>query len=177
MTANLEQLKKGFDGKMGKLDTRVIVCAGTGCVANGSLDVYDKFNEAMKEKGLAFAVSLKEEGDHRHLLSISGCQGFCQVGPLVTIEPGHILYTKVRPGDVGEIIEKTLLNGELVERLLYMAPEGPAKTAAQIPYYKKQQRRSLAFCGSLTHSIWTSIYQTEAMSNREGLFAIWLPKK
>ncbi len=150
MTANLGERKTNFEGKMEKLDTRVIVCAGTGCVANGSLEVYDKFNEVMKEKGLPFAVTLKkEEGDHKHLLSISGCQGFCQVGPLVTIEPEHILYTKVRPGDVDEIIEKTLVKGEIVERLLYMAPDGPSKTTAGIPYYKKQQRRSLAFCGAI----------------------------
>ena len=150
MTANLKEHKKKFESGMQKVEMRVIVCAGTGCVANGSLEVYDKFNEVMKEKGLPFAVSLKkEEEDHKHLLSISGCQGFCQVGPLVTIEPGHILYTKVRPGDVDEIIEKTLKKGEIVERLLYMAPDGPAKTTAGIPYYQKQQRRSLAFCGAI----------------------------
>jgi len=149
MTANLEERQKKFNGKMEEFETRVIVCAGTGCVANGSLDVYEKFNEAMKEKGLPFTVSLKEEGEHKHLLSISGCQGFCQMGPLVTIEPGHILYTKVKPEDIEEIIEKTLVKKESIERLLYKTQEGSARTTADIPYYQKQQRSSLAFCGSI----------------------------
>ena len=82
-------------------------------------------------------------------LSKSGCQGFCQMGPLVTIEPDGILYTKVQPADVVEILDRTLKHHELVERLLYVDPstgehcQGPG----EIPFYQRQQRAVLQLCG------------------------------
>ena len=61
----------------------------------------------------------------------SGCQGFCQIGPLVTILPEGIFYTKVKPEDVEEIVETTLKKGEAVERLLYTEPETGSSRAGR----------------------------------------------
>ena len=75
---------------------RIIICAGTGCVAGGSLDVRDAFLEQLRALNLTVATELdtSQTADIDVYLSKSGCQGFCQMGPLVTIEPEDILYTK-----------------------------------------------------------------------------------
>lgn len=131
---------------------RILVCAGTGCVANGSLEVYKKFGDELARRGLAYRVELREERDKGHLaLSISGCHGFCQMGPLVRLEPAGILYCKVTKEDVAEIIEEHLINGRLVERLLYHRPDTgqPVAREDDIPFYKKQQRIVLEHCGRI----------------------------
>ena len=89
----------------------------------------------------------KEKADY--MMSGSGCQGFCQMGPLVTLYPQGVLYTKVKAEDVSEIVEKTLLHGELVERLLFHSPDGnvPMADTKHIPFYAKQHRTVLRLCG------------------------------
>ncbi len=82
----------------------------------------------------------------------SGCHGFCQMGPpLVRIEPQGILYVSVKPEDVEEIVEETLIQGKVVTRLLYQdSPSGTAvKTEDAIPFYKHQHRVVLANCGRI----------------------------
>ena len=145
----LEERKRIFDECMAQYKARIVVCAGTGCVAGGSLDVYDKFVGYIKEKGLSVGVTLrKEKGDVG--ISRSGCQGFCQMGPLVTLYPQGVLYTKVRPGDVEEIVDETLLGGKLIERLLCRTAEGaPAADTAHIPFYARQRRTVLRLCGNI----------------------------
>jgi NADH-quinone oxidoreductase subunit F len=146
----LEERKHVFDDCMAQYRARIVICAGTGCVAGGSLDVYDTFNDYIKEKGLSVAVTLhKEKGDIG--ISQSGCQGFCQMGPLVTLYPQGVLYTKVQPGDVREIVDKTLLGGELIERLMYHTTydNTPAADISHIPFYARQQRTVLKLCGNI----------------------------
>ena len=129
---------------------RVILCAGTGCVANGSLAVHGALVAQARAAGLAVvdhrdpgvALAAGQVGIH---FTQSGCQGFCQMGPLVTIEPEGILYTKVKPADVAEIVGKTLAGGQMVERLLYKDPrtQESYKGNDDIPFYKKQSRSVL----------------------------------
>lgn len=145
---SLAERKKIFDECMSKYKARIIICAGTGCVANGSLDVYAKFVEYVREKGLSISVNLKKE-ETDYIISGSGCQGFCQMGPLVTLYPQGILYTKVKASDVEEIVDKTMLQGELIERLMYHSPvlNAPSADIQHIPFYSKQQRTVLKLCG------------------------------
>ena len=133
-------------------ERRVVICAGTGCVANGALKVHAAFVQQIAAAGLSVATELRAEdegGDVR--LSKSGCQGFCQQGPLVTIEPDGILYTRVRPEDVAEIIETTLQGGEVVDRLLYTDPLSGkhCRGTSEIPFYTLQHRYVLKSCGTL----------------------------
>src|ERR1035437_8023321 len=87
---------------------RVIGCAGTGCVANGAYQVIAAFQEQIKAAGINVITEFKPEAAPDTLrLNQSGCQGFCQMGPLVTILPDAILYTKVKAGDVAEIVAQT----------------------------------------------------------------------
>ncbi|HSW64457.1 MAG TPA: NADH-ubiquinone oxidoreductase-F iron-sulfur binding region domain-containing protein [Dissulfurispiraceae bacterium] len=127
---------------------RVIICAGTGCVSTGALKVYDAFMRELKKKALNFDVILKPESENLHL-SRSGCQGFCQMGPLVTIIPDDIFYTKVTADDVEEIVEKTLIKGDVVEWLLYNDPGTKqfCRGTRDIPFYQRQMRYVLKECG------------------------------
>ena len=99
---------------------QILICAGTGCVAGGSLDIYDKMKEIIEAKGLRCALILeKEPHDESIGLKKSGCHGFCEMGPLLRIEPMGWLYLKVKVEDCEEIIEKSIVNDEVVDRLVY----------------------------------------------------------
>jgi NADH-quinone oxidoreductase subunit F len=132
---------------------RVVVCAGTGCMANGALTVFEALRKEAAARGIDLELGLDFEGtgarDGR--LTRSGCQGFCQMGPLVSVEPDGLLYGKVKPGDVAEIAEATLVQGRAVERLLYRHPatQEPCRGRAEIPFYRLQERTVLKSCGSL----------------------------
>ena len=150
-TITLEARSEHFGRAAKAHKNRVVICAGTGCIANGSMKIYERFIEIIKEKGISFDVALEKEEDSDLAFSMSGCQGFCQMGPLVTILPEGILYVKVKAEDVEEIVESTLLGGEIVERLLYEAPEGGGTIAheKEIPFYARQRRLLLELCGHI----------------------------
>ena len=148
----LEARRERFEKAAAESKARVIICAGTGCIAGGALKIYAKFLDAFKARNLSVQVALEKEQAHGdYALAESGCQGFCQMGPLVTVYPQGILYTKVNPDDVEEIIDKTLLSGQLVERLLYTLPaDGKViPEINRIPFYERQQRLMLGMCGSI----------------------------
>ena len=128
---------------------RIIVCAGTGCVASGAEGVYKAFTEQVRATGLPVATEFRAEQGDTLRLSKSGCQGFCQMGPLVTILPEGILYIKVKPADVPEILQETILEGRTITRLLYTDPSSgnACHGTADIPFYKLQSRFVLRDCG------------------------------
>ena len=146
----LEQRMERFAQSAACKQPRVIICAGTGCMAGGSMKIYNRFREVLAQRGLTVAVALESEhGDYA--LVESGCQGFCQMGPLVTLQPHDILYVKVQQEDVEEIIETTLINGKHIERLLYKRPDTgvPVKEMHKIPFYSLQNRLTLGLCGNI----------------------------
>ncbi|MGB8261067.1 MAG: NADH-ubiquinone oxidoreductase-F iron-sulfur binding region domain-containing protein [Terracidiphilus sp.] len=131
---------------------RVILCAGTGCMANGAMKVFNRFREEMEGSGLNVILELRPEaGDRDVRLSKSGCQGFCQMGPLVSVVPDGILYTRVRPEDVTEIVHETLVGHQVVERLLYKDPatRNSCRGLEDNPFYARQNRLVLHECGFL----------------------------
>ncbi|MBO7276165.1 MAG: SLBB domain-containing protein, partial [Clostridia bacterium] len=129
---------------------KIIVCAGTGCVAGGSLKIYDRLKELMAEKGLHVAVELEvDPHDESVGLKKSGCHGFCEMGPLVRIDPQGWLYTKVKIEDCEEIVEKTICKGEHIERLAYRKCDCVYKKQDEIPFYAGQTRVVLEHCGKI----------------------------
>ncbi len=119
----------------------IYVCCGTGCQAAGSVDVVEKFREIL--------VGSAWDGKVVPMIKPTGCHGFCSRGPLVIIEPQDIFYQRVTVNDVQEIVEKTVLNNELIKRLQYKsagAKESITK-ASEIPYYAKQTRLVLKNIG------------------------------
>ncbi|WP_428040435.1 NADH-ubiquinone oxidoreductase-F iron-sulfur binding region domain-containing protein [Candidatus Avelusimicrobium fimicolum] len=147
-TKNIEQIAEEYNSAYKKITGRVVICGGTGCIAGGSKKVYQAFQEEMEKRKIGFCLQITKDC-HENYLSFSGCRGFCAQGPLVSV--GDIFYTKVKPADVSEIVEKTLLKGEVIDRLLYHNPANnqKAKTVADIPFYAQQERILLHDCGRI----------------------------
>ncbi len=144
----LEKRQENYRKKMQQIPARIMVCAGTGCVANGSKKVHDALAAALREHGLT--VALHFQADHSDVLvSRSGCQGFCQIGPLVTILPEGILYTHVKPQDAAEIVQTTLIEKKIVDRLVFREPDTGDHTpiSHDIGFYRRQSRTTLKQCG------------------------------
>ncbi len=139
---------------MQKPSHRILVCAGTGCLAGGSAEIYDKFLElAAKEEGVEVRFEAETAHNDKELshtgVKRSGCHGFCEMGPLVRIEPKNYLYVKVKKEDCEEIFEETIRNDRPVERLLYEADGVKYETQEKIPFYEKQTRLVLKNCGHI----------------------------
>ena len=132
-----EQINDKFSGKGGKRS--IVICGGTGCLSSDAQAILEKFQELIPAKGIDAKVSVNQVG----------CFGFCSQGPFVKIFPEDTLYRGVQVSDVEEIVEKDLLNGEIVERLLYVDPVTKEKIQKQdeITFYKKQVRVALHGCG------------------------------
>ena len=128
----------------------VLICAGTGCIAGGAMKIYENIKAECERRGLAVYVGLKHDTDEEKSLHVkmSGCHGFCEMGPLVHIEPMGIMYIHVTPEDCREILERTVLGGEIIDRLVYHLDGVAYPRQADIPFYKKQHRVVLENCGS-----------------------------
>ncbi|MEW5924173.1 MAG: NADH-ubiquinone oxidoreductase-F iron-sulfur binding region domain-containing protein [Candidatus Zixiibacteriota bacterium] len=122
---------------------KVLVCLGPGCLASGSDQILAEFNKVLKDKKL--------KGITVESVKKTGCHGFCARGPLVVIEPEGIFYSKVKKSDVIKIVEQTLQNGELIDRLLYTDEKHkePIVDYKEIPFYKRQQKISLRNVGQI----------------------------
>ena len=128
-----------INGSSGK--RAIVLCGGTGCISSNSLSIKAKFEKLVEEKGLSDKVTVNQVG----------CFGFCSQGPFVKIYPEDTLYRLVNIDDVEEIIEKDIIGGEVVDRLLYVDLKTNEKKTKQedIEFYKKQVRISLHGCGSI----------------------------
>ncbi|MDR0561479.1 MAG: 4Fe-4S binding protein, partial [Spirochaetaceae bacterium] len=151
--ANREALKKARETYKKALDAekrKILVCAGNGCIASGSLAVYDELAKIIKEQNVPCSLELKEEPGHPVGLKKGGCPGFCNQSVLVLVEPEGWLYTKVKPEDAKDIVEQTIKNGQPVERLAFKGPDGKSVLKkAEIPFYKNQKRIVLEQCGEI----------------------------
>ncbi|MBQ9934229.1 MAG: NADH-quinone oxidoreductase subunit NuoF [Lachnospiraceae bacterium] len=149
---------------------RILICAGTGCLAGGSAKIYEKLKELVDanpnvevEFGAGVAHGPNGECPSAQIAATvaedvtspaggvkkSGCHGFCEMGPLVRIEPYNFLYTKVKEEDCEEIYNTTILGGQPVERLLYEMDGVKYQTQEEIPFYAKQTRLVLKNCGHI----------------------------
>lgn len=148
-----EELKRRQEEYAASLQSQkkqILICAGTGCVAGGSLDIYARLKELMEQKGIECSLVLEKEPHDTVGLKKSGCHGFCEMGPLLRIEPMGLLYIKVKIDDCEEILEKSIIHDEVIERLVYHDKEGtPYEKQEEIPFYKQQTRIALEDCGRI----------------------------
>lgn len=143
LNIDIKQEQQNAQNKIKEQGFRVLVCAGTGCVANGSLKIIDKFKE------LGADVSVMSDYDKVTIVP-TGCHGFCEQGVLVVFPDLDLTYVKVRLEDVEEIYE-ALKKNQVVERLLYTDPHTNQKVHKNedINFYAKQTRTALANCGEM----------------------------
>ncbi len=144
LNIDINQEQKRAHDEIKEQGLRVLVCAGTGCVANGSLKIIEKFKE------LGADVSVLTDYDKMTIVP-TGCHGFCEQGVLVSIPDKHVTYVKVKLEDVEEIYESHIKKGIPVERLLYTDPKTHEKVLKDenINFYAKQTRTALANCGHI----------------------------
>lgn len=130
--AELEEFRKGILAKRDPETPCISICAGAGCVASGADEVIAAFRKQIKDQGLESNVVTKG----------TGCPGFCEQGPVVVIYPEEICYLKVKAGDVPDIIEETIKNKRVIERLLFKDPVTGerAEKESDISFYKNQKR-------------------------------------
>lgn len=162
---DLTKLRKAYSAALKLQTKKILVCAGTGCVAGGSIDIYNELLRLIEIKGIKCSVELEKDPHNETIgLKKSGCHGFCEMGPLVRIEPEGILYTKVRITDCEDIVNNTIINGKVLERLVYKIEGKPYIRQEDIPFYAKQHRVVLEHCG---HIDATSILEYIAIGGYE----------
>ncbi|MBO4870255.1 MAG: NADH-quinone oxidoreductase subunit NuoF [Clostridia bacterium] len=134
---NAAKLTAKYDGTGGK--KAIMLCGGTACVASNVRGIEAKFRELIAEKHLEDKVSV----------NMVGCFGLCSQGPFVKVFPENTLYRLVKSEDVEEILDRDIIGGQIVERLLYEDPETKQKISKQeeIGFYKKQKRIALYGAG------------------------------
>lgn len=128
----LKNVQKRFKAGRDPKKPSVTICGGTGCLAYGTQKLIDSFREELAKRNLTDKIDFRT----------SGCHGFCERGPMVVVGPENIFYQRVGLGDAAEIIDKTLLKGEVIDRLLYVDPATGEKIVheEEVPFYKKQTR-------------------------------------
>ena len=141
LNERFEALSKSLDDKIKGADglRHIVLCGGTGCLSAHSTEIMERFKALLKEKGI----------ENKATVNQVGCFGFCSQGPFVKIYPEDTLYKMVKIEDVDEIVEKDIIGGEIVDRLLYVDPKTSEKVTKQddILFYKKQRRVALNGCG------------------------------
>ena len=144
LNINIDEEKNKACELIKKQGLRVLVCNGTGCIANGSNEVIARFRE------LGADVSILSAHDKVTIVP-TGCHGFCEQGVLVIIPDFDITYVKVKPEDVEEIVNSHIKDGKPVERLLYTDPKSGnhVHKNEEINFYAKQTRTSLKNCGEI----------------------------
>ncbi len=136
----LVYMKKVLEAEKAKYNKHVHVCGGTGCHAAQSIALDEKLRRIINDKGLSNDVQVTS----------TGCFGFCEKGPIVKILPENTFYTEVNPNDARELIDKHIIGGEKVERLLFVDPvtQEHVSDSMHMDFYKKQVRIALRNCGA-----------------------------
>ena len=116
---------------MNKHRMDLLLCAGTGCVASGSLEIKDSLIKELTRHGL----------DREIRVILTGCNGFCAQGPVMVVQPGDIFYQKLKLEDIPTLVEEHFLKGQPVEKFFYKPPDSKETipVIGDIPFYAKQQ--------------------------------------
>lgn len=147
---DLAAIRAKAEERIANIKCRILICAGTGCLAGGSQKIYEKLCELCgtdPDAEIVFGPEAAHGGETD--VEKSGCHGFCEMGPLVRIEPYNYLYIKVKPEDCEEIYNTTIKDGKPVERLLYKMNGVTYPAQEDIPFYAKQMRLVLKNCGHI----------------------------
>lgn len=141
----LEKHRKESKDMIKSYTCRILVCCGTGCIATGSEKIFNRMKELCSNvEGVV--VEMQKEVPHIGVIK-SGCQGFCELGPLIRIEPFDFQYVKVQLEDCQEIFDRSIMKGEPIERLFYHKGEKAIAHPKDIPFIAKQTRIVLENCG------------------------------
>ncbi|NDP20681.1 MAG: NADH-quinone oxidoreductase subunit NuoF [Paludibacter sp.] len=139
--AELTKMKEVLEAGKAKYKKHLHVCGGTGCHAAQSKSLDANLKEILLDKGLHEEVHV----------TMTGCFGFCEKGPIVKVLPDNTFYTEVTPTDARDIIDEHIVKGNKVERLFYTDPTNNEQVSdsEKMGFYKKQHRIALRNCGAI----------------------------
>jgi NADH-quinone oxidoreductase subunit F len=108
----------------------LMVCGGTACVSNHAFEIKDALEKEIKKQGLENEV----------LVVTTGCNGFCEAGPLLVVKPDDIFYNRLSIEDIPYLVEEHFLKGRPVQKLMYTPPaeKTPVPVLSDIGFFKKQ---------------------------------------
>jgi len=86
--------------------------------ANGKTCCQDHRASEFREYAAKQLKAMNLLGEGKVRVNKSGCLGRCELGPIIVIYPEGVWYTYETTQDIDEIIEKHVLNGQTVQRLL-----------------------------------------------------------
>ncbi|MGG1610948.1 NADH-quinone oxidoreductase subunit NuoF [Paenibacillus phoenicis] len=146
-TSQLSRLVRRKLGKVeavegGVAERSVMICGGTGCTSSDSMFIAEAFEQAVASQGIQDKIEIVR----------TGCFGLCELGPVVIIYPEEVFYNRVKVKDVAEIVDKHLLQGKIVDRLVYrqsLEKDGRIKPLHEVDFFRKQQRIALRNCGTI----------------------------
>ncbi|MGB6066889.1 MAG: FAD-dependent oxidoreductase [Desulfomonilaceae bacterium] len=167
--ADLTKFRLALQRNLDPNVTEIAVCSGTGCQAWGAEDVIAQLEEELHKQGLAGKVKVKRVG----------CRGFCERGPLVTIGPRRIFYPGLKPEDVREVVEETVVRYNILGRLLYSDLENGKKFLyeSEVPFYAQQQRTVLSLNGRIDPTSIEDAISHDGYSAVEEVLASWEPTR
>ena len=121
--------------------THLMLCAGTGCVSNGSRRIEAALKRELAKHALQYEVAVV----------MTGCNGFCAQGPVMTVQPDGIFYQLLTDEEIPHLVEEHFLKGRPVQRLMYSPPESeaPVPKISEIGFFKKQRLIALRNRGLL----------------------------
>lgn len=136
---DLDSIKNTFDRKVSGYKYRVLICSGTGCTSANCVAVREALVKSLEENGLADNV----------MISITGCRGSCNLGPLMEVLPDEVLYTKLVPADIPSLVASHFIKGETVTDKTYydINLQKRVTNIKDIDFYRKQERIVLKNCG------------------------------
>lgn len=122
-------------------EKEILICAGTGCISSKSGEFVNALKEELAKNELTNKVNIVK----------TGCFGLCAQGPIVIIYPEAVFYHQVQPKHAKKIVSDHLINGKLVEKLLYHDSNTKEiiNKLMDTPFYHKQKRVALRNCGRI----------------------------
>jgi NADH:ubiquinone oxidoreductase subunit F (NADH-binding)/(2Fe-2S) ferredoxin len=120
---------------MANYRANLMICGGTGCIATGGLKIKTALEDELRNRGL----------ENEYKVIITGCNGFCAAGPIMTVYPEGIFYERLKPEDLPFLVEEHFMKGRPVEKLMYKEPEKKHTVPAmnEIPFFSLQVLRAL----------------------------------
>ena len=111
--------------------THVMLCAGTGCVSNGSFKIKEALDKEIKKHDLQNEIAVV----------MTGCNGFCAQGPVAVVKPDEIFYQFLSEDDIPHLVEEHFLKGRPVQKLMYIPPaeKTPVPKMSDIGFFGKQR--------------------------------------
>ena len=123
-----EELEKLAPVSVAPVRRHVLVCTGKSCTAVGAGEVKEAFERRLEGDAIRFGKEKKGRNPQGPVvLTECGSVGFCSVGPAVLVYPEGVWYAQVAPEDVDEIVDKHLIEGEVVSRLSLIEDFGKEK--------------------------------------------------